>query len=63
MLDNSPLSNKTKTPDTVFSGNKSIVTSDEFKLYRIASAENYGEHFLSMKVSGKGFKIYTFTFG
>ena len=35
----------------------------EFKLYNVASAEDYDTHVLDMSVVGKGFKIYTFTFG
>ena len=43
--------------------NKSISRINEFRLYNLASAENYGAHVININVIGKGFKIYTFTFG
>ncbi len=35
---------------------------DEFRLYNIADS-SYGEHTISIDITGKGFKVYTFTFG
>ena len=63
LLDTDFESEKTKGSDIEFQGNKSIVNIKEFKIYNIASAEGYGDHILELQVSGKGFKIYTFTFG
>jgi len=62
-LDNEKLNNKNKGDDIIFEGNNSIAKVKEFKLYNIASAENYDNHVISMIVMGEGFKIYTFTFG
>ena len=33
------------------------------RLYNLIINEEYGEHLLEINVSGKGFKVYTFTFG
>ena len=63
LLDTNFLDEKTKGSDAIFQGNKSIVNINEFKLYNVASAENSGTHMLELQVGGKGFKIYTFTFG
>ena len=54
---------KNKGSDVVVKDNKSVLGIQEFKLYNLASAESYGEHIISIDVAGKGFKIYTFTFG
>lgn len=43
--------------------NKSIAKIQAFKLYNLANAENYDTHPININVLGKGFKIYTFTFG
>lgn len=39
------------------------VTIDGQKLYNLSMHEGYGDHTLVIDVSGKGFQIYTFTFG
>jgi len=39
------------------------VTIDGQRLYNLSFHEGYGEHTLVIDVSGKGFQIYTFTFG
>ncbi|MGD1836168.1 MAG: redoxin domain-containing protein [Nitrososphaeraceae archaeon] len=36
---------------------------DRQQLYNLIINEEYGDHLLEINVSGKGFKIYTFTFG
>ena len=43
--------------------NESISRIKEYKLYNLASAENYDTHIININLKGKGFKIYTFTFG
>ena len=43
--------------------NESVSTVKEFKLYNLANAENYDNHEIKIDIKGKGFKIYTFTFG
>lgn len=48
-LDNNDKSNETKIK--------------EFKLYNIASAQDYDTRMINIDIEGKGFKIYTFTFG
>ena len=50
-LDNAPVNDKT---------NSKI---KEYKLYNLASAENYDTHIININLKGKGFRIYTFTFG
>ena len=62
-LDNEFESEKNKGNDVLIQGNKSIANIQEFKLYNLASAENYDNHAISISIEGKGFKIYTFTFG
>lgn len=41
---------------------KTLVVNDQ-KLYEIVSGSDYSLHTVEIQVSGKGFKIYTFTFG
>ena len=43
--------------------NESISKIKEYKLYNLASAENYDTHAININIKGKGFRIYTFTFG
>ena len=62
-LDNGKLNEKNRGNDVIFEGSSSIAKVNEFKLYNVASAEDYDTHAISMVVEGKGFKIYTFTFG
>ena len=54
---------KNRGNDVVLKGNESIAAVKEFKLYNLGNAENYDAHVLNINVVGKGFKIYTFTFG
>ena len=42
--------------------NSSILVSKS-RLYRIAELQNYGSHILRIKISGSGFRAYSFTFG
>lgn len=62
-LDNNFENEKNKGEDVVVEENKSISKIKEFKLYNIANAEDYGSHIINIDIIGKGFKIYTFTFG
>ena len=62
-LDSDFMNEKTKGDDTYLKDGNSIVDINEYKLYNIASAEDYGTHTVELQVAGKGFKIYTFTFG
>ncbi len=62
-LDSDAENQGNKGEDVIFEGNSSIARIKEFKLYNVGSAENYGQHLLNINVEGKGFKIYTFTFG
>jgi hypothetical protein len=36
---------------------------DRQRLYNLATNKEYGEHTIEIDVKGKGFQIYTFTFG
>ena len=62
-LDTNFENEKNKGSDVEIKEGKSIADIKEFKLYNVASAENYGEHIIQIDIVGKGFKIYTFTFG
>ena len=62
-LDSEVENEKNKGADVVIEENKSISIINEFKLYNLASAENYDTHAININIVGKGFKIYTFTFG
>ena len=63
LLDNEWENDKNKGSEVVIEQNKSVSHIKEFKLYNIASAQNYGIHIIDINIVGKGFKIYTFTFG
>ena len=62
-LDNEFENEQNKGSDIAIRENKSISSINEFRLYNIASAESYDMHSISIEIAGKGFKIYTFTFG
>ena len=62
-FDNDAENEKNKGADVVLKGNQSVAAIKEFKLYNLASAEKYDAHAININVVGKGFKIYTFTFG
>lgn len=62
-LDNEFESEKNKGNDVLIKENKSVSNIKEFKLYNLASAENYDTHIININIAGKGFRIYTFTFG
>ena len=38
----------------------SVINDD---LYRIVEGEDYGSHTVNLQIKGKGFRLYTFTFG
>lgn len=40
-----------------------MVNVSEERLYSLVSAEDYGKHVIEIDVTGKGFRLYTFTFG
>jgi len=59
-LDGVPLSAK-YSGDDIISGNK--LTVSEPNLYNIINSENSASHLMEIQISGKGFQIFTFTFG
>lgn len=59
-LDGKPLDEK-YLGSNIISGNKITVTEPD--LYNIISSEESSTHELEIKINGKGFEIYTFTFG
>ena len=59
-LDGDTLSEKYSGID-ITSGN--ILTVDEPNLYNIVNADESSSHIMEIKVKGKGFQIFTFTFG
>ena len=60
LLDGKYVNNKNKGSDV---NDKGIVVINDERLYNVVAAEDYGQLTLRIDVSGKGFKIYTFTFG
>ena len=59
-LDEQPLDSKYSGTD-ISSGN--MLTVSEPNLYNIISSETSASHVMEIKVTGKGFQIFTFTFG
>ena len=62
-LDNVNEDEKTMGSDVALAQNRSIATINEYKLYNLATAGNYEVHAINIHVKGKGFKLFTFTFG
>ena len=58
--DNSKLDNSSRGTDISEDGTVKI---DGQRLYNIVGHEQYGNHNIAIEVVGKGFQIYTFTFG
>jgi thiol-disulfide isomerase/thioredoxin len=58
--DGSNLTNSSRGLDVLEQG---VVRIDGQKLYNLAMHQEYGEHQIVIDVVGKGFEIYTFTFG
>ena len=59
-LDGEPIPTK-YSGDDITSGNMLIVS--EPSLYNIISSDNSASHLMEIKIMGKGFQIFTFTFG
>jgi subtilase family serine protease len=59
-LDGEPIPAK-YSGDDITSGNKLIVLEPD--LYNIISSENSSSHVMEIQIKGKGFQIFTFTFG
>lgn len=62
-LDTEFLDEENKGPDIMIKDGKGISDVREFKLYNLVSGQDYEEHIIQIDAIGKGFKIYTFTFG
>ncbi|MBI2657957.1 thioredoxin family protein [Candidatus Woesearchaeota archaeon] len=62
-LDTESLNDKNKGTDVAMKDGKSIANVNEFRLYNLVSGEDYREHVIQIDAIGRGFKIYTFTFG
>jgi thiol-disulfide isomerase/thioredoxin len=58
--DNSPLDNSSRGTDISEDG---TVTINGQRLYDVVEHEGYGNHQIAIEVVGRGFQIYTFTFG
>ena len=58
-LDEHPLPSEYSGKDTTDNG---IIVS-EAGLYNIINSENSSSHQMEIKITGKGFQIFTFTFG
>ena len=59
--DNSPLDDSSSGTD-IFSED-GTVKIDGQRLYNIVEHEEYGNHQIAIEIAGRGFQIYTFTFG
>jgi len=59
-LDGEPIPAK-YSGDDITSGNMLIVSEPD--LYNIISSENSSSHLMEIQIKGKGFQIFTFTFG
>jgi thiol-disulfide isomerase/thioredoxin len=57
---NSPLDDSSRGTDISEDGTVKI---DDQRLYNIVEHEGYGNHQIAIDVAGRGFQIYTFTFG
>ena len=62
-LDTEFLNEKNKGTDIIMKDGKGAANINEFKLYNIVSGQDYEWHVIQIDAIGKGFKIYTFTFG
>ena len=58
--DNSPLDDSSSGTDISENGTVKI---DGQRLYNVVEHEEYGNHQIAIEVAGRGFQIYTFTFG
>jgi thiol-disulfide isomerase/thioredoxin len=58
--DNSPLDNSSRGTDISEDGTVKI---DGQRLYNVIEHEDYGNHQIAIEVAGRGFQIYSFTFG
>ncbi|HJU33538.1 MAG TPA: thioredoxin family protein [Nitrososphaera sp.] len=58
--DNSPIDKSSSGTDVSENG---VVKIDGQRLYNVIAHTGYGNHQLAVEVAGKGFQIYTFTFG
>ena len=58
--DNSPSDNISRGTDVSEDG---IIKIDGQRLYNVVAHEDYGTHQITIEVAGRGFQIYTFTFG
>jgi hypothetical protein len=58
--DNSPIDKSSSGTDVSENG---VVKIDGQRLYNVIAHTGYGNHQLAIEVAGKGFQIYTFTFG
>lgn len=59
LLDDELLSSKDSGTDMT----NSLVNVNEQRLYNLIKSEEYGKHKIEIDVRGKGFKLFTFTFG
>jgi len=60
LQDNSPLDDSSRGTDISEDGTVKI---DGQRLYNVVEHEEYGNHQITIEVAGRGFQIYTFTFG
>ncbi len=59
-LDGEPITAK-YSGDDITSGNRLLVSEPD--IYNIISSENSATHLMEIQIEGKGFQIFTFTFG
>lgn len=62
-VDNRPVSKENAGRDAIESEGKFAVEVKDRKLYNLVSAPDYSQKLLVIEVKGRGFELYTFTFG
>ena len=62
-LNGNPLQEIEKGEDVQFQNGAGIVITADKKLYNMVNATGYAPRLIEMNVTGKGFQLYTFTFG
>ena len=63
LLEGRPATAAEAGADARITGGSAVVRTDEHRLYSVVDDEDYYQKTLEIDVRGKGFRIYTFTFG
>ncbi len=63
VIDGNDAHEQNKGSDVIISNGVPIANITDYKLYNIVTGNDYGQHTVRIDVTGKGFKLFTFTFG